>query len=596
MSPNFCTCAICGWLFNSSPPSWSSEFRGLVTDIEDGVEGPIVITGLGIYDDPDLGGLIPPSDPNATYHDEGFDIMEEDWLTLYRRHATGEKVSNGKRGFAIHDACWQLLGETMSPEPVPLDRVFQVLDSLPTDSMRGTSHHVDWGEGYGVDDDEYFPWQNCSRLQRDHEYPPFNADPIGMDLSRDTHAARKARENREHILKRVGKLVNRIKLDRRGFEQPLVSPWDKASSLEDQRRVRVAGCVENVDLCRAGCREFFHQRISIPEDISKVSVSLVEAGTFSFISGISLSTSSGQTITLGHVDPNHGNEEENCTHLSPPGLKGFNIAVGLCGIHAIQCVGSSEVADEWLGSPTNAPITRRLGTGNGILALRCGFDGFRLIDVAAVLKDGGVTPNRDDVANPDRPLRNAGLWYPHAPPDQVKLNGGFHQLAKFVSGFRPMQWTQFGGPGGIYLKNLTKITFQDFGRFVFEYDSDGIPEKCRMFGRAHKTKSRYQQRIEFAIDGPGGERIIAITIRHRHSVSKEDRHYVEEVLGSLEITTSHGKRFYFAIDDKADKYSKVTLKESKLSVEKGDVITGFYGAQNDWSRIEALGIMTESGN
>ncbi|KAK4174693.1 hypothetical protein QBC36DRAFT_292195 [Triangularia setosa] len=71
--------------------------------------------GLGVYDDPNYGCFIAPSDPDAAYDDNGYDKPEEDWLSLSREH------TSGKRGFAIRDACWSFLGEALSPVPTPLD-------------------------------------------------------------------------------------------------------------------------------------------------------------------------------------------------------------------------------------------------------------------------------------------------------------------------------------------------------------------------------------------------------------------------------------------------------------------------------------------
>ncbi|VBB81440.1 Putative protein of unknown function [Podospora comata] len=85
-----------------------------------------MLTGRGCYDDPGDGGFIAPSNPDGSYDDEGYDkyAEEDDYFSTSRN----SKV--GKRGYVIHDVCWPLLEEALSPGPVPLDRVFQILESF----------------------------------------------------------------------------------------------------------------------------------------------------------------------------------------------------------------------------------------------------------------------------------------------------------------------------------------------------------------------------------------------------------------------------------------------------------------------------------
>ncbi|KAK0701375.1 hypothetical protein B0T21DRAFT_379058 [Apiosordaria backusii] len=561
-------------------------------------DGQVALTGVGSYD----GVWIAPPNPEARYNDDGYTKPDEDLFTLRRKSANEKTSPFEKRGFAIHDACWQLLGEAFkSPDSVPLDRVFQVLDSFL--EIPGYEYQASWGRGYGVDDDEYFPWELCSKLLRllqDEDRPPNAADPVASDFRQNTHTAREASANRDHILKCVQRLVRIVELDRQDVGQSMASPWNNAPEPDDDRWLTVAGGLEGVSptFFGFGCREFFHHRVAVPEDISRVSVSTVEVGPFSYVSGVSLSTSSGQTITLGYMGPR---DKEECTHLNPPGLKGLNIAVGISGIHAIQCVGSESTGPaDWLGCPEKAPMTRRLGSADGIVGLRFGFDGFRLVSIAAVLKANGVTADDDDSSEntADRQLKNSALWYPYPPPDRAKLNGElYHPLQSHLLGFNPMFWTRFGGPGGIYLKHLTKISCYYKQVLVFEYNRDDIPKQCRMFGRRPKLQSPYATSVHFDIDGPGGERIVGVNIRHKVWKELEEPYFTYEDLGSVEIFTSLGNSCYFAFDDEeeGDEWTQ-TVKESRFLVKKGMPITGFYGAQNPTAWLAGLGIMTEPEN
>jgi hypothetical protein len=53
---------------------------------------------------------------------------------------------------------------------------------------------------------------------------------------------------------------------------------------------------------------------------------------------------------------------------------GFNVATGLGGIHAIQCIDQSGTPSAWLGCPDDVPKTERLAIGTRVTALEVGFD------------------------------------------------------------------------------------------------------------------------------------------------------------------------------------------------------------------------------
>ena len=56
-------------------------------------------------------------------------------------------------------------------------------------------------------------------------------------------------------------------------------------------------------------------------------------------------------------------------------------------------------------------------------------------------------------------LRRSAIWYPDISPLVLGLNEDFFiPLQSYTWGYRPLLWVCFGGPGGIYLPNLTKVT------------------------------------------------------------------------------------------------------------------------------------------
>jgi hypothetical protein len=118
-----------------------------------------------------------------------------------------------------------------------------------------------------------------------------------------------------------------------------------------------------------GCRRFWSARVAVPAGmISRVSVSTVRLGNLTYIVGLSLTTTAGQVAWLGYKGAS-----ERSVPLS--GLRGFNVAVGLGGIHALQCIdGPTGEPTAWLGCSEDAPKTERLALGGTVTALKVGFD------------------------------------------------------------------------------------------------------------------------------------------------------------------------------------------------------------------------------
>lgn len=110
------------------------------------------------------------------------------------------------------------------------------------------------------------------------------------------------------------------------------------------------------------------KQVAIPDGISQVSASTIRLGDSGYISGIKLSTPSGEAVRLGYSNGRWYSSEIS-------GLAGFNLAVGSGGIHALQCIdGRTGKPSAWLGCPDDVPQTERLALGHRITALDVGFD------------------------------------------------------------------------------------------------------------------------------------------------------------------------------------------------------------------------------
>jgi len=460
-------------------------------------EGDIVLTGVGLYSDPQSGEFFAPPDPGSRWDDPGYQSPPEDEFAVMT-----QAEINGRRGFVFHDACWSLLKQAFHPGTVPYPRLFDVLDSLPKVTVGNT---IDWGHDYGglailADDGQYFPWEpfrfsdrrfrdgwldtpysfnpfavsEVEEILSETAQPPPSWDPSSSSTARSIRSisnrdpfdllptelcsaiaaqlptqavlnARCASRSFWHVFnsqqfwasrfkgktserswlfeavqkaesnsgarhrdwrwlyhrtidahlslaarnrKRVWGLILHVAdiLDLCWNELPsvLASPWRPPPLLEENSLgpswILVAGGVrgwpEDLNPLQTGCSRSKVQRVAIPtHGVSKLAASTVRLGSSVFISGLSLTTTKGEVMRLGY----RGAGGERSVQLHGSTLTGFNLAVGLGGIHGLQCIGDSSSGGQmsaWLGSPDGAPKTKRLSTvANGpVVVVEFGFD------------------------------------------------------------------------------------------------------------------------------------------------------------------------------------------------------------------------------
>lgn len=111
-------------------------------------------------------------------------------------------------------------------------------------------------------------------------------------------------------------------------------------------------------------------------------------------------------------------------------------------------------------------------------------------------------------------LRKSGMWYPDVPEQKLCLNeASFPPREHYLSGYKPLFWTSFGGPGGIYLRNLTNLSVIWGGggirRIDFAFDIP-VPSEHKTLGC--QAPGEWTKAIDFAIDGAGGEFINAVEV------------------------------------------------------------------------------------
>ena len=129
-------------------------------------------------------------------------------------------------------------------------------------------------------------------------------------------------------------------------------------------------------------------------------------------------------------------------------------------------------------------------------------------------------PPPEPLQNGDK-LRNSAVWHPDVPGQNLCLNeDSFLPLDHFNTGYKPLFWSHFGGPGGKYLGHLIRISTScsnGIHHLRFFFNAEVLTEH-QFFGCPHAEydPTPSLKEVFFSIDGPGGERIETIKIGHRY--------------------------------------------------------------------------------
>ncbi|KAK4141964.1 uncharacterized protein C8A04DRAFT_38624 [Dichotomopilus funicola] len=366
-------------------------------------------------------------------------------------------------------------------------------------------------------------------------------------------------QNRKRIWSLIQGIIPLLALRWNEVPCPLPTPWQRPSETTDKEEAQdpswafVGGFIshESNEFCQLGKagRRLHSERVVVPAGISHVAVSTVHLTDWGYIAGISLTSMTGAVLRLGYGDFDAQSSAE-----LPNKLAGFNVAVGVDGIHGLQCVDTKlGSVSKWLGCTHDVPKTERLAVGTPIAELELGFDVCEPFKVS--------TPSLS------RPI-------------SVRL------------GLSTTVLSRFGGPGGIYLQHLTKLTVRGGGlqRIEFSFNID-VPVECWSFGRWENTE--FTEFVDFNIDGAGGELIDRVEIGQVY----EDRgpNWCREAGDLGWIHTNRGRT---CETGRKQRSRKSVIKERVVIAGPGRVVTGFYGAQyrNLAIPITVLGVITEASS
>ena len=121
-------------------------------------------------------------------------------------------------------------------------------------------------------------------------------------------------------------------------------------------------------LFRSGARLVQTHLRSIPQALSKIIFSTVDIGDMVYVSGMRFVSKEGVDHSFGYMAP------ETSVVLDVEGVKGFILAMGTMGLHALQVISNDDSVSKWIGSPRDSPITRRLADIGSVERLGIGID------------------------------------------------------------------------------------------------------------------------------------------------------------------------------------------------------------------------------
>lgn len=106
------------------------------------LEGNIRLTGVGLYDDPTYGSLLAPLEVHARWNSIGY--KSEKFQEISTSYAS--RYENRRHAFVFHESCWSVLERVYNPDPVPLNRLYELCLSMPKPV---STDCINWGHDYG---------------------------------------------------------------------------------------------------------------------------------------------------------------------------------------------------------------------------------------------------------------------------------------------------------------------------------------------------------------------------------------------------------------------------------------------------------------
>ncbi|PMB73364.1 hypothetical protein BM221_000785 [Beauveria bassiana] len=286
------------------------------------------------------------------------------------------------------------------------------------------------------------------------------------------------------------------------METPTMSNNSSEQTFDSWEWVEITGSEHIIDPAlpwekfQAGCRSTTRTVVNVPPDITKIGITIVNAGVWNYVTGIRIIGRDGNEHAAGYVSK----DKDVLCHLSQ--LHGLRVAMGPGGVRALQVVAEGQQVSKWIGNIERVPQSDRLVVGAPITSLSVTLDGYKVTGLSVDSSQAQPTS-----------IRRTALWYPSVPPDCLLLNqNSFTDQDPLSAGYQPLSWIQFGGEAGKSLKHVQGLVVQFsycLHGLQFMYNESHGTQYSDKLGRCTERKLRD---TFFSIDGAGGERIDLIHV------------------------------------------------------------------------------------
>lgn len=315
-------------------------------------------------------------------------------------------------------------------------------------------------------------------------------------------------------------------------------PIDRESAETPPRPIEVAGLFSGqlafvgVDSpLDEGCRALYHRMqpfvVPLQQHRQRIGISTIQFGARRFISGINLFPSEDSTVghRIGYQNPAFEKWVEIPNTFR---VKALGVAFCSQGLTEIKFIYTASNSSGWVGDSNGPGIsngTLSIPEGSNLHCLLVCLDRYKIISLGL----GKVTNDLEIPKSPSQHVMDSSraqshLWTPY-PPGHEELRISILLPSGPSRPFRPLTNIDFGGPKGLLLTSLARLTFYMASTphlFI------GI-EISYSNGRSVLFGSSDGCGLSFFIDGSNGERI------NRIGVVASRRSHPEVILGGLQV-------------------------------------------------------------
>jgi hypothetical protein len=118
-----------------------------------------------------------------------------------------------------------------------------------------------------------------------------------------------------------------------------------------------------------GCWVLYGAHVDVPQSLTHIAFSIIQVGTADYVTGLRLISAESDQC-MGY----QAEGKELFFAVTASAFRGFTVALGQRGIHALQVVCQDSTRSPWFGHPANALITNHLCRTNWVMALGAELD------------------------------------------------------------------------------------------------------------------------------------------------------------------------------------------------------------------------------